>query len=54
VKRIEAEVIPGNIASEKVRVKLGFSHEGLLRQWMLWDGKYNDINMYALLKADGS
>lgn len=52
VNRIEAEVMPGNAASEQVLKKLGFTHEGLLRQWMLWGGKYNDINMYALLKAD--
>ncbi|MCW3122341.1 MAG: family N-acetyltransferase [Flavipsychrobacter sp.] len=52
VNRIEAEVMPGNTASEKVLDKLGFLHEGLLRQWMYWNGKYNDINMYALLKRD--
>ena len=52
VNRIEAEVMPGNIASEKVLEKLGFRHEGLLRQWMDWDGKHSDMNMYALLKND--
>jgi [ribosomal protein S5]-alanine N-acetyltransferase len=52
VNRIEAEVMPGNVASEKVLQKLRFRHEGLLQQWMLWDGKYNDINMYALLRSD--
>jgi len=52
VNRIEAEVIPGNSASERVLSKLGFRQEGLLRQWMLWDGKLNDINMYALLRSD--
>jgi ribosomal-protein-alanine N-acetyltransferase len=52
VNRIEAEVIPGNLASEKALQKVGFMHEGLLRQWMFWEGKRNDINMYAILKSD--
>lgn len=45
--RIEAEVLPGNKASEKVLVKTGFHPEGLLQQWMLWDHKAYDVNMYA-------
>lgn len=52
VNRIEAEVIPGNKASVRVLEKNGFKHEGLLRQWMLWEGKHYDIEMYALLKSD--
>jgi [ribosomal protein S5]-alanine N-acetyltransferase len=51
VNRIEAEVLPGNIGSEKALEKLGFTHEGLLRQWMLWGGKHYDVNMYALVKS---
>lgn len=49
LQRIEAEVLPGNKASEKILEKTGFHHEGLLQQWMLWDNKAYDINMYALL-----
>jgi len=49
LKRIEAEVLPGNKGSEKVLEKTGFRHEGLLQQWMLWDNKAFDVNMYALL-----
>ncbi|PSL45314.1 ribosomal-protein-alanine N-acetyltransferase [Chitinophaga niastensis] len=52
LKRIEAEVLPGNIASEKVLEKSGFKQEGLLREWMVWNGESYDINMYALLKRD--
>ena len=51
VNRIEAEVHPGNIGSEKVLKKLGFTHEGLLKQWMLWGGKHYDVNMYAFVKG---
>lgn len=49
LKRIEAEVLPGNTASEKVLIKTGFRHEGRLQQWLLWEGEAYDINMYALL-----
>ncbi|WP_293896796.1 GNAT family N-acetyltransferase [Sporocytophaga sp.] len=31
---IEAEVMQGNIASEKVLSKLGFKNEGIFREWM--------------------
>ncbi|MFY0256328.1 GNAT family N-acetyltransferase [Chitinophaga sp. 30R24] len=45
--RVDAEVLPGNQASQKVLEKNGFLHEGLLQQWMWWDGKAFDIHMYA-------
>lgn len=50
LKRIEAEVMPGNTASEQVLVKTGFSYEGLLRDWMHWNKQYYDINMYSIVK----
>ncbi|HVI43265.1 MAG TPA: GNAT family protein [Chitinophaga sp.] len=50
--RIEAEVMPGNAASEKVLEKNGFRFEGLLRHWMQWDSKFLDINMWSILKQD--
>ncbi len=49
LRRIEAEVMPGNTASERLLEKLGFKYEGLLQQWMNWEGKYCDIKMFALL-----
>ena len=52
VNRIEAEVMPGNAGSEKVLLKTGFSFEGLLRQWTLWNGIYYDMNMYAVVKYE--
>jgi len=52
VNRIEAEVMPGNIASEKVLEKIGFCKEGILRQWMFWNETYYDMSMYALLHND--
>lgn len=52
VNRIEAEVMQGNAASERVLEKAGFKKEGILRQWMLWNGKHYDMTMYSLLKSD--
>lgn len=52
INRIEAEVMVGNVISEKVLRKLGFSNEGILRQWMYWDNKHFDMIMYSLLKSD--
>lgn len=52
INRIEAEVMPGNIYSEKVLNKLGFKKEGILRDWMLWNNKHYDMIMYSLLKND--
>ncbi len=49
INRIEAEIMPGNIYSEKALVSLGFEKEGLLRDWMLWEGKYYDMIMYSKL-----
>ena len=42
----------GNIISEKVLEKLNFKIEGILREWMFWNGKYYDMTMFSLLKAD--
>lgn len=50
INRIEAEVMQGNIASEKVLEKLGFKNEGILRQWMYWNGNHYDMTMFSLLK----
>ncbi len=52
VNRIEAEVMNGNIASEKLLVKMGFTNEGVLRQWMYWNERYHDMTMFSLLKRD--
>ena len=52
INRIEAEVMQGNIASEKVLLKLGFKNEGILRDWMLWNGRYYNMTMFSLLKSE--
>lgn len=52
LNRIEAEVMPGNAASERVLEKVGFTKECLLRNWMCWNEKHYDMLMYSLLKED--
>ena len=52
INRIEAEVMQGNIISEKVLDKLNFKNEGVLREWMFWNDKHYDMTMFSLLKAD--
>jgi ribosomal-protein-alanine N-acetyltransferase len=42
----------GNSASERILDKLGFTKEGILRQWMFWNEKHYDMTMYSLLKKD--
>ncbi len=53
VHRIEALVIPGNIASIRVLQKLGFEKEGLRREFGFWKGRYQDVCLYALLNPGG-
>jgi ribosomal-protein-alanine N-acetyltransferase len=52
INRIEAEVMQGNIASEKVLTKIGFKNEGVLREWMYWNEKHYDMTMFSLLQSD--
>ena len=52
INRIEAEVMQGNTASERVLTKLGFTKEGILRQWMYWNDQHYDMTMFSLLRSD--
>jgi ribosomal-protein-alanine N-acetyltransferase len=52
VNRIEAEVMQGNTASEKLLARLRFTKEGILRQWMYWNDQYYDMSMFSLLQSD--
>lgn len=50
--RIEALVIPGNTASERLLETLGFELEGVLREYAYFKSAYQDLQMYSLLKSD--
>ncbi|RAI99379.1 ribosomal-protein-alanine N-acetyltransferase [Chitinophaga skermanii] len=51
VNRIEAEVMIGNLASEKVLLKNGFTREAVLHDWMLFNNQHYDMTMFSLLKS---
>jgi ribosomal-protein-alanine N-acetyltransferase len=50
--RIEAVVLPENIASAKVLLKAGMQFEGLLRSYQVWKGKPSDLQMYAVVRKN--
>lgn len=50
--RVQADTIPGNIASEKVLQKLGFKEEGLRRESVYVKGKFCDMKCFAILKQE--
>ena len=52
VERLQARVFVGNDVSERVCQKLGFSREGVLRSLVLRRGRWWDIVMYSLLRAE--
>ncbi len=53
VHRIEALVMPENLASIRVLAKLGFEQECLRREFGFWKGRYQDVCLYALLNHGG-
>jgi ribosomal-protein-alanine N-acetyltransferase len=52
LNRIQALVIPGNEASVGLLNSLGFTEEGLLREYAYFKGRYNDLICYSLLKGE--
>lgn len=48
--RIGAVVFTANEASNALLVKLGFQQEGLLRNYMIQDGKSYDTNIYSVIR----
>jgi ribosomal-protein-alanine N-acetyltransferase len=52
LNRVEADVDPRNPASAKVLMRLGFRHEGLLRERWIVNGEICDTAFYGLLKSD--
>jgi ribosomal-protein-alanine N-acetyltransferase len=50
INRIGALVYPENENSARLLERLGFELEGLLKQYAVFCDRYQDLNMYALLK----
>ena len=49
IRRLEAEVNPANTASNALLQRVGFVHEGRLRQRWVSKGAAHDVNVYGLL-----
>lgn len=52
IRRIEAEVNPDNNASTSLLLRLGFVHEGRLRQRWVAKGRTYDTNIYGCLSTE--
>lgn len=52
LNRVEADIDPRNAASAKALVRLGFGHEGLLRERWIVNGEICDTAFYGLLRSD--
>jgi [ribosomal protein S5]-alanine N-acetyltransferase len=52
VARVEALVVPDNVASQRVLEKAGFRREGQLRSYLVFERQRADALMYSLLPSD--
>lgn len=52
LNRAQGHCSVGNIASSRVLEKLGFVHEGVLRDYMVVRGQARDFNAYGLLAGE--
>ncbi len=50
--RIEAMIVPENIASAQLLRKLGFQEEGILRERGFWKHTFHDLLLFSLLRKD--
>jgi RimJ/RimL family protein N-acetyltransferase len=52
LNRVQSETDTRNIASNRVLEKLGFTHEGTLREDCIVNGEISDSRVYGLLRRD--
>lgn len=52
LRRIEAACLPHNVASIRLLERCGFRREGLAREYLCIDGRWQDHLLYALLRGD--
>jgi [ribosomal protein S5]-alanine N-acetyltransferase len=52
LRRVEAACLPHNVASIRLLEKSGFRREGLAREYLCIDGRWQDHLLYALLRSD--
>lgn len=54
LNRIQADTVPGNVASEALLLKVGFKEEGLRRQSGYWKNQFHDLKCFGLIKSEFS
>jgi RimJ/RimL family protein N-acetyltransferase len=54
VHRIEAHIEPETLSSRRLAAKLGFTEEGLLRDWLCIVGEFRCVVMYSRLRTERS
>lgn len=52
LNRLQALVMPGNVASMNLLKKLGFVEEGILREYTFFKGRYQDLHCFSLLRRE--
>lgn len=52
LNRLEAATLPENEPSRRLLVRLGFSEEGMARQYLKIAGQWHDHVLYGLLRSD--
>ncbi|MCP6758913.1 MAG: GNAT family N-acetyltransferase [Fischerella sp. CENA71] len=52
MNRIEAVCLPENVASIRVLEKVGMQFEGVKREYTFVRGKFDDLNLYSILKRE--
>jgi ribosomal-protein-alanine N-acetyltransferase len=52
LNRIEATTNLHNVASMKVLHKLGFTEEGIVREYGFWRGEFHDLRLFSLLRRE--
>lgn len=52
MKRVYAHVFPGNVASERLLLRCGFTYEGVLRSACYRRGRWFDCIVYAILREE--
>ena len=52
VHRIEARIEPENLSSRRLAAKLGFTEEGVLRDWLFVASEFRSVIMYRLVRPD--
>jgi hypothetical protein len=52
IHRVQLIIAEGNVASERVAQKCGFTYEGTVRQAMFTRGRHFDMKIYSLLRHE--